>query len=329
MDKKAAFGKLKNIPSLRIANRPTPIERCPFLSDAIPSGPRIFIKRDDYIGYLVGGNKVRKLEYVLAEAVRRNATAVVTIGSVQSNHARTTAMAARRLGMKCELILNGEPPDPPCANFLINQKLGIPIHLVDSREEREPRMETVASRLEREGEIVHRIPLGASDSVGALGFVAAFAELLDQEEEMGIRFDDIVISSSSGGTQAGLEVGKRLFDRPELSIIGISPDYPSSHIKQTILEIGRPVIENFDCQTGMADSDIEVDESFVGEGYGLPTEESEEATRLFNRLEAILLDPVYTAKSAAALLSFSRQLRFGRDRNVLFWHTGGLMSLFR
>ncbi len=327
-DTKIINDKLTKIPCLRLANRPTPIETCPFLKACLQSSPNIYIKRDDYIGYLVGGNKVRKLEYMMADAVEQKTTAVLTVGSVQSNHARTTAMVARRFGLKCELILNGDPPDPPCGNYLINRKLEIPIHLIPSREDRCQKMESVAARMESEGEKVYRIPLGASDSLGTLGFVTAFAELLTQEAELGIRFDHIIISSSSGGTQAGLEIGKRLFNRPEMDIIGISPDDPSQSIKQTIIEIGLPVLKDFGSSLGILEKEIEVDENFIGEGYGSPTQASLEATKMLNQLEGILLDPVYTAKAAAALLAFVRARRFKPDGNVLFWHTGGLISLF-
>jgi len=319
---------LAEIPYLQLANRPTPIETCPFLAADLKNAPYIHIKRDDYIGYLVGGNKVRKLEYVMAEAVQQKATAVITMGSVQSNHARTTAMVARRFGMKCELVLNGDPHDPPCANYLINKKLGIPIHLVSSREERIKIMDSVASRMESEGEKVYRIPLGASDSMGALGFVTAFKEILTQEAELGIRFDHIIISSSSGGTQAGLEIGKRLFNRPELKIIGISPDDPGQSIKRKIVAIGHPVLKDFRSSMELLESDIEVDDNFIGAGYGVPTPASLEAAEMFNKNEGILLDPVYTAKAAAGLLNFIRNGRFKPESNVLFWHTGGLMSIF-
>lgn len=327
-DIKKMYNKLAEIPYLQLANRPTPIETCPFLSADLPNAPYIHIKRDDYIGYLVGGNKVRKLEYVMAEAVQQKATAVITMGSVQSNHARTTAMVARRFGLKCELILNGNPHDPPCANYLINKKLKVPIHLVTSREERIKKMESIAARMEAEGQKVYRIPLGASDSMGTLGFVTAFAELLAQEDKLGIRFDQLVISSSSGGTQAGLEIGKRLFNRPELEIIGISPDDPSQSIKRKIVAISRPVLNDFGASIEISESEIEVDDNFIGKGYGIPYPASSEASDLFNQSEGILLDPVYTAKAAAGLLAFIRNGRFKPESNVLFWHTGGLMSIF-
>lgn len=329
IDKEAVLNRISNIPRLRLANRPTPIEPCRFLPSAFDSCPKLYIKRDDSIGYLVGGNKVRKLEYVMAEVLERGASAVVTVGSVQSNHARTTAMAARRLGLKCELVLNGEPPDPPCANFLINRMLGVPIHLIETREERLPRMEEAARRLEREGETVFRISLGASDSIGALGFVTAFEELMEQEKELGIRFDHILISSSSGGTQAGLEVGKRIFGRPRISVLGISPDDPAASIRNTVLEIGNGLLERLGQPPVIRDSEVEVNDDFIGEGYGISTPASEEALRFFNQLEGILLDPVYTAKAAAALFDFCRKGRFRPDEKVLFWHTGGLISLFR
>lgn len=327
-DSKKIENRLAEIHHIKLANRPTPIETCQFLTAGLKEAPYIHIKRDDYIGYLVGGNKVRKLEYVMAEALKQKATAVVTIGSIQSNHARTTAMVARRFGLKCELILNGDPHEPPCANYLINKKLGIPIHLVPSREERIKKMDSVATRMESEGERVYRIPLGASDSMGTLGFVTAFVELQAQEKELGIQFDHIIISSSSGGTQAGLEIGKRLFDRSELEVIGISPDDPSLSIKRKIAAISRPVLNDLGASADIHENEIEVIEDFIGAGYGIPTPASKEAAAIFNQLEGILLDPVYTAKAAAGMLDLISSGRFKPESNVLFWHTGGLMSLF-
>jgi len=315
-------------PRMPLVNLGTPIERCAFIEKEIPRSPNIFIKRDDFLGYLVGGNKIRKLEYVMADVRAKGATAVVTIGSVQSNHARITALVARRCGLKCALVLSGAPPEPPTANYRIENILGVEIHPVDRREDRPGRMAEVAAELRARGEVVYTIPLGASDEIGSFGFVNAFEELVRQENEMGIEFDAIVIASSSGGTQAGLEVGKKLFGRPGLRIVGISPDDPPATIRESIAGIVGPMLERLGLRGDAGPSRIVVDDHYIGDGYGIPSEASREATDLFARTEGILLDPVYTSKSAAGLLDHCRNGRFPAGRNVLFWHTGGLITLF-
>ncbi len=319
---------LHAIPRMPLVNLSTPVHRCARLEKEIPHSPKIFIKRDDFLGHLIGGNKVRKLEYVMADVRRMGATAVVTIGSVQSNHARITALVARSCGLKCALVLNGVPPEPPTANYRIEKLLGVEIHHVDGREDRTGRMAEVAAGLRARGEIVYTIPLGASDGVGSFGFVNAFEELVRQEAEMGITFEAIVIGSSSGGTQAGLEVGKRLRGRPGLQIVGISPDDSPATIRETIAGIMGPMLERLGLPGEDDPSRIVVDDRFIGDGYGIPSEASREATDLFARTEGVLLDPVYTSKSAAGILDYCRSGRFSARQNVLFWHTGGLITLF-
>ena len=317
-----------SIPRMPLVNLGTPIERCTRIEKEIPHSPNIFIKRDDFLGYLVGGNKVRKLEYVMADVRAKGATAVVTIGSVQSNHARVTAFVARRCGLKCALVLNGALPERPTANYFIDSLLGVEIHSVGTREERAGRMEEVAAGLRARGENVYTISLGASDETGAFGFVNAFEELLRQEKDLGIKFDAIVFASSSGGTQAGLEVGKRLFGKRGLLIIGISPDNLSGSIRGAVAGIMVPMLKRLGLKDKPDPSEIIVDDHYIGEGYGIPSGSSLEATGLFVGTEGILLDPVYTCKAASGLLDYCRSGRFPAGWNVLFWHTGGLVALF-
>ena len=325
---KATLKRFLSVPRLSLANLPTPIEECGRIRKILGLAPRLFIKRDDDLGFLAGGNKLRKLEYALGEARRRKADAVITVGSVQSNHARITAMVARRLGMPCILVLNGEAPLPRRGNFLVAERMGAEIHLVGSREERAVRMEEIAAGIEARGGRVYRIPLGASNAIGALGFVTAFLELLGQTKKTGIRLSAVFISSSSGGTQAGLEAGRRLFGRSPLRIIGVSPDDPIEAVRANILSALRPLLVRLGSKIPVGDEEIEVEDRFRGPGYGVSTPESEEAARLFARLEGILLDPVYTSKGAAAFLDYARRGVFGRGQSILFWHTGGLLGLF-
>jgi 1-aminocyclopropane-1-carboxylate deaminase/D-cysteine desulfhydrase-like pyridoxal-dependent ACC family enzyme len=319
---------LREIARLRLTDLPTPVEECRRIVRAVPGLPTLFIKRDDRLGSLCGGNKLRKLEYTMADAVEHDATAVVTIGGVQSNMARITAEVARRLDLRCELVLSGEPPKTAAGNFLVSELLGIPVHHVAKREEREPRMEEVARDLERKGERVYRIPLGASDPVGSAGFAHAVEELRLQEERLGAPFDSLFVSTSSGGTQAGLEAGKRIAGRESLKIVGVSADNPARQIREVVVRVADAILERVGSPVRVDPAEVRVDDTFFGEGYGIPTEASEQARKVFAEREGILLDPVYTAKAAAALLEYARRGFFAPTDRVLFWHTGGLLNLF-
>jgi D-cysteine desulfhydrase family pyridoxal phosphate-dependent enzyme len=320
--------RYKSLPRVSLVNLSTPLEKCDRLRAAIPGAPHLYIKRDDCLGYLVGGNKLRKLEYVMADARRRQATTVLTVGGTTSNHARVTAMVACRLGLKCHLILNGQPTANPTGNLRIDKLLGVDVHFVQTRQQRNSTMSELARDLEKKGERVYTVPLGASNEVGSFGFVAALEELLRQEKELGIRFDAIVCSSSSGGTQAGLEVGKRLFGRPDLQVIGVSPDDSSEQVKGYVLKAANPMLSLLGLPEIKDSAVVTADDTQVGGGYRVATERSKEAEKLFLRSEGLLLDPVYTAKAAAGLIDCCRRRRFTPDRHVLFWHTGGLIALF-
>lgn len=323
----SALELFTNIPRFRLVNLNTPVERLDRLRQAIPGAPQLWIKRDDLTGYLGGGNKLRKLEYVMADALARGATTIVTTGSITSNLARTTALIARRHGLRCELILSGGDPKAAHANWRIAELLGVKIHTVSSSKDRSQRMHEIADSLERGGERVYVVPLGASNEVGSFGMVAAFEELGIQQLELGEQFDAIVFATSSGGTQAGLEVGKRLFRYTHLQLLGISADDPADTIKENVLQAVGPMLSSLD-QPGFSPNDeLHIDANFIGEGYAMPTAESREAAQLFAETEGILLDPVYTSKAAAGLIAYCRAGRFKPSDRVLFWHTGGVLTL--
>jgi D-cysteine desulfhydrase len=316
-----------HIPRFRLLNLNTPVERLDRLRRAIPGAPQLWIKRDDLTGYLGGGNKLRKLEYVLADALSHGATTIVTTGSITSNLARTTALTARRLGLKCELILSGGDPRAARANSRVAELLGVKIHTVAASSERATRMKEVARELEERGERVYQIPLGASNEVGSFGMVSAFEELGIQQLELGEQFDAIVFATSSGGTQAGLEVGKRLFNYRHLQLLGVSADDPAQTIRENASEAIRPMLSILGHADKPAADELYVDDSFIGAGYAIPTNESQEAEQLFAETEGILLDPVYTSKAAAGLIAYCREGRFRKTDRVLFWHTGGVLTL--
>lgn len=311
----------------RLLNLNTPVERLDRLRQAIPGAPQLWIKRDDLTGYLGGGNKLRKLEYVFADALAQGATTIVTTGSITSNLARTAALIAKRLGLKCELILSGGEPKNASANWRVAELLGVRIHTVASSSERSSRMKEVAAALEERGERVYQIPLGASNEIGSFGMVAAFEELGIQQLELGELFDAIVFATSSGGTQAGLEVGKRLFNYSHLRLMGISADDPAATIKKNALQAVGPMLSVLERSDVPSPENLFVDENFIGEGYAIPTRESEAAAKLFVETEGILLDPVYVSKAAAGLIAYCREGRFKPTDKVLFWHTGGVLTL--
>ena len=288
------------------------------LRAVLGGGPRLLVKRDDTIPFGFGGNKVRKLEYTLVEALDSGADTLVTLGGVQSNHARATAAAAATLGLDCVLIINGAPQEKPTGNALLERLLGARIEYIPSRTERAEAAERVMASLRAEGRRPFLIPLGASTPLGAVGFANALGELVGQ----GVRPDVIIHAGSSGGTQAGLVAGATMM-RLETRIIAVSADDPADAIKETVRRIVRGIDE-----LSEFDGDLEVDDTRVGGGYGIPTDASREAQELAARSEAIFVDHTYTAKALGALIAYVREGRFREDQTVLFWHTGGQVGIF-
>ncbi len=303
---------------VRLLSGPTPVQEMARLRAALGGGPRLLVKRDDAIPFGFGGNKIRKLEFAIAEAIDVGADTLVTLGGLQSNHARATAAAAAKLGLGCVLIANGVPQEAPTGNALLDELLGAEVEYIASRQERAAARDRVMARLEAEGRRPFFLPLGASTSVGALGYVAAVDELADQ----GPMPDVIVHACSSGGTQAGILAG--LARRGlETRVIGVSADDPADEVTETIRDIVRG-IEGLGSFTGP----IDVDDTRVGGGYGVPTDASREAQRFAARTEALFVDHTYTAKALGALIAYVREGRVGTDETVLFWHTGGQVGLF-
>ena len=317
--------RLAAIPSASIAGAPSPLDEMARLRVALGGGPRLLVKRDDAIPFGFGGNKVRKLQLVAAEALAAGADTLVTVGGVQSNHARATAATAARLGLRCLIIANGTRPDRLTANALLDDLLGAEVEYIASREERAAALQAAGERLRRDGFTPFLVPLGASTPLGALGFVRAVGELLQQ----GPPPDVIVHATSSGGTQAGLVAGCALHGL-RTRVIGVSADDPASAIEATVRDIvvGIGALLDTDGEALLHAQPILVDDTHVGRGYGLPTEASREAQRLAARTEALFVDHTYTAKALGALVAHVRAGRFRDDECVLFWHTGGQVGLF-
>jgi D-cysteine desulfhydrase family pyridoxal phosphate-dependent enzyme len=324
-----AIGRFNSIPHLNYGVYPTPIEEASRFREALgAAAPRVFIKRDDYAGPGFGGNKVRKLEYVLAKAVADGVEVAVTSGGLKSNHARVTAAMCARIGLRCVLVLNSaavtyEGLKP--ASLAVDELLGAEVVRVGSREERATTVESVAESLRGEGKKVAVIPIGASIPLGALGFVRAVEETKSRFEAIDTRIDYVFHSSSSGGTQAGIVAGCQLFDWRGVKVVGVSPDDPAASISAEVGKIIRGVGEALGAQLS---EDVTVLDDYVGAGYGVPSAQGDEAIELLARTEGVILDPVYTAKAMAALIDWVRKGKLTENDNVMFWHTGGQLALF-
>lgn len=325
MDFSAAKDALSRIPSVALGDLPSPVEAMERLREALGGGPRLFVKRDDAIPFGFGGNKVRKLRLVAAQALAEGADTLVTTGGVQSNHCRATAAAAAKLGLRCVIVANGRPQPSPTANALLDELLGADVQYVAAREERAPRLREVCERLQAEGRRPCEIPLGASTPLGAAAFAQAVGELLAQMPAP----DAIVHSTSSGGTQAGLVAGVALHGK-KTRVIGVSADDEADSITATVRAIvaGMGSLLNVDGDRLADACSIEVHDGLVGEGYGVASDASREAQRLAARCEALFVDHTYTAKSLAGLIALVRAGRFRDDETVLYWHTGGQVGLF-
>jgi D-cysteine desulfhydrase family pyridoxal phosphate-dependent enzyme len=313
------------LPRLHLAHLPTPLEPLPHLSAAL--GPRLWIKRDDQTGLAAGGNKTRKLEFLLAEAQRREADTLLTVGGPQSNHCRQTAAAAARLGLRCVLVLGGHAGQARAGgNLLLDHLLGAEVIWAGERT-REAVMDERAEAERAAGRQPYAIPLGGSTALGAAGYALAMAELLEQARAAGVRFDRVVVASSSGGTQAGLVAGARLHGF-EGEVLGISIDEERAALQSTVARLAAETAALLGQPHALAPDDISVDANYLGGGYGVMGQPEREAIRLFALTEGILLDPVYTGRAAAGLLDLVRRGTIGRGETVLFWHTGGTPALF-
>jgi D-cysteine desulfhydrase family pyridoxal phosphate-dependent enzyme len=314
-----------HLPRLHFSHLPTPLEELPRLTHAL-GGPRLFIKRDDQTGLATGGNKARKLEFTVAEALHRGADTLITLGGVQSNHCRQTAAAAARCGLRCILVLRGPAPAAWNGNLLLNHLLGAQIVFSGDRS-REAVAEEVAAAQRAAGSRPYLIPVGASDEVGAVGFVAAIEELDDQLKARRLHADRVVFASSSAGTQAGLCVGaKAIGFRSQLA--GIAIDCPREALQTDVADIASALIRRLGLEISLAPDEVVAYDDYLGEGYAIMGEPEKEAIHLMARHEGILLDPVYTGRAMAGLIDLIRRGEVGKGETVVFWHTGGYAALF-
>ncbi len=314
-------------PSLPLAPHATPVDELERLRAVFgPSAPRLLMKRDDLLSFGLGGNKVRKMQTVAAEARAAGADTLITAGGIQSNHCRVTAAAGAALGFRVVLVLNGAPGGTLTANTRLDRLFGADIRYVPTREARDETMREIAAEVTAAGGRPFVVPIGASTPTGAIGFARGVVELVSA----GVRPDVILHASSSGGTQAGLIAGCALVGLAT-SVVGISADEPADALQAIVGGIVEGVADRLGARRSSVglDRPIEVDDTQVGGGYGVPTPASTEALELLARREGILMDPVYTAKAAAGLIARIRSGELHDGQTVLFWHTGGQVAFFQ
>jgi L-cysteate sulfo-lyase len=322
---------LARFPRIRLGHFPTPLEPMDNLTRLL-GGPRLWIKRDDCTGLSSGGNKTRKLEFLMAEALAQKADVVITQGATQSNHARQTVAAAAKLGMQCHILLEDRTGNTQFnytenGNVLLDRLHGATVERRAGGSDMQAEMESVAKQLERAGRRPYVIPGGGSNPVGALGYVNAALELVNQSVEMGLRIDHLVHATGSSGTQAGLVVGLRAMNSA-IQLLGIGVRAPREKQESMIYDLACRTWAYMGLAGELPRASVQANCDYVGGGYGVPTPGMVEAVTLLAQTEGILLDPVYSGKGMAGLIDLIRKGRFAKDQNVVFLHTGGSVALF-
>jgi len=322
---------LARFPRLRLAHLPTPLEHMPNLTRAL-GGPEIWIKRDDCTGMSTGGNKTRKLEFLMAEAVGQGADIVLTQGATQSNHARQTAACAARLGLACHLLLEDRTGKTDAdytrnGNVLLDELHGASIEHRPSNPDMNAEMEDVAQRMRAEGRKPYAIPGGGSNPTGALGYVNAAIELITQANDTGLKIDHVVHATGSAGTQAGLVTGLQGINAG-VPLLGIGVRAPKEKQEENVFKLACATADKLGLSGIVKRQDVVANSDYVGEGYGFPAPSTIEAITMLARHEGILLDPVYSGKGMAGLIDLIRKGAFKKGENVVFIHTGGSAALF-
>ena len=319
---------IDSLPRFSLAHLPTPLEELKTLSRRL-DGPQILIKRDDQTGLALGGNKTRKLEFLVGDALAKGADTLVTLGAVQSNHCRQTAAAAAKAGLRCELILNGKKPDVANGNLLLNELLGATCHWIE-RPQRAAKLSELDAQLRAQGRKPYLIPVGGSNGVGATGYVVAMQELVTQLRASGRRVDHLVFGTSSGGTQAGIVLGARIAGfTGQLHGLSIDKNDPEHFEYETeVAQIANDCAAFIGSPVRVSREDMKVVYGYKGEGYGVVGDLERDAIRLLARSEGIVLDPVYAGRAFGALVDLIRKGVFKKNETILFWHTGGAPALF-
>ena len=321
---------LSDFPRVPLAHLPTRLEHLPRLSEHL-GGPDIYVKRDDCTGLATGGNKTRKLEYSMAEALQQGADTIVTVGAVQSNHVRQTAAAACKLGLQCEVLLEHRVIDPsePYANsgnVLLDRIFGANLREYAGGTDFDRAMRDVAAEVTTNGGKPYLIPGGASNKVGALGYVNCAIELLGQVNDQGLDIGHIVTATGSAGTQGGLIVGLKAMES-DIPLLGIGVNAPQDAQEAKVYQLACETAEYIGKPGCVAREDVVANCDYIGDGYGVPTESMNEAVLMLARYEGLLLDPVYSGKALAGMIDLIRNGSLGSG-NIVFLHTGGSAALF-
>lgn len=315
-----------SVKSISLANLPTRIEKLENLSKEL--GHEIYIKRDDQTGTEVSGNKIRKLEYAVKEALDMGCDYLITCGGIQSNHARATAAVAAKLGLGAYLVLRGSEDSELEGNFFLDKLLGAKIRFVTSEEYSESRMEImeeIKENLKKEGHKAYIIPEGASNGIGSLGYCNAMEEILRQEEELGIKFDAIGVAVGSGGTYSGLYYANHV-NNNDAVIYGINVCNDGDYFKGRVLELLKEISTYTGKEIHVSREDIDIIDGYVGKGYALSRQEEIEFIHRLAKQEGLILDPVYTGKAMYGLVEEIKKGRFDKHKNILFIHTGGIFG---
>jgi D-cysteine desulfhydrase family pyridoxal phosphate-dependent enzyme len=310
------------IPRINFAHLPTPIEALPRLTEAL-GGPQLYVKRDDQTGLAFGGNKTRKLEFLVAEAREQGRDMLISAGAIQSNHCRQTAAAAAKFGFECILVLTGQIPEHTSANLLLDELFGARVVNVPDRTDRDRVLKETFDKAVAAGKKPYLVPYGGSSTTGVMGYTFAMDEFIKQ----GLQADWIIFGTSSGGTHAGLLLGQRVFGYPG-KVLGISIDESEDWLKTHVSALASEASQRLGKKLDFSPNDVLANDRFCAAGYGVLTEAERESVRLFARYEGLLLDPVYTGRAAAGLIDLIRKGFFKKDETVLFWHTGGQPTLF-
>jgi L-cysteate sulfo-lyase len=322
---------LARFPRIRFAHLPTPLEPMPNLTRLL-GGPQLYVKRDDCTGLATGGNKTRKLEFLIADALAQGADTVITHGAVQSNHVRQTAAAACRYGLRCAALLERRVPGhgpgyEATGNVLFDRLFGAELRLVEAATNMDGVCAELAEEIQGRGGKPYYIPGGGSNAVGALGYVDAALELLTQANAMGLRIDGVVHGTGSTGTQAGLVCGLEGANSG-IDVLGICVSRPAAAQIDAVYQTASATAARLGIKGGLDRGRIMANGDYVGPGYGIPTAGTLEAIRLAACHEGLLLDPVYTGKAMAGLIDLCRRGFFAKDQNIVFLHTGGAAALF-
>lgn len=320
---------LAKFPRIPLAHLPTPLEPLENLSKHL-GGPDIYVKRDDCTGLAGGGNKTRKLEFLVADALEQGADTLVTVGATQSNHVRQSIAAAAKTGLRIEVLLekrmSRDDDYTENGNILLDNLMGGVIHHCEPVEDLNVEGEKLAERLSAEGRKVYFFPAGGSSEVGTLGYTSCASEILDQAKETGLRIDHIVVASGSQGTQAGLLLGLAA-SKADIRLLGMSVGRSRPELETKVFDLANRTVRHAGWDLEIASSSVECDDRFFGSGYGQPTEEMLEAVTLCARLEGLLLDPVYTGKAMSGLIARIRAGDYKKGETVVFVHTGGQAAL--